>query len=202
VEHAGVAAVPLTKHGATVVAVGYTLAPKANMTRIVEECRESAVFLRKRFPDKRIFVGGHSAGAHLAATLMITDWKQNGMETFPFSGAVLLGGLYDLTPLKKMFCDDDLHFTPEEISQFSPLLQADRLAKLPSGFRCLVARGEEESSGFEKQSQEFIQTLLEHGVDYTSGVIKGSDHFEYTDKLHEEEYILTGMIIKFMSPKN
>ena len=59
----------------------------------------------------RIFVGGHSAGAHLAATLMITDWKQNGMETFPFSGAVLLGGVYDLTPLKKMYLDDDLHFT-------------------------------------------------------------------------------------------
>ncbi|CAI8022852.1 Kynurenine formamidase [Geodia barretti] len=53
VGHAGVAAVPLTKHGATVVAVGYTLAPKADMTRIVQECRESAVFLRKRFPDKR-----------------------------------------------------------------------------------------------------------------------------------------------------
>ena len=60
----------------------------------------------------RIFLGGHSAGAHLAAALMVTDWSQYGMETVPFSGSVLLGGLFDLTPLKKMYCDDDLHLTP------------------------------------------------------------------------------------------
>ena len=60
----------------------------------------------------RIFVGGHSCGAHLAANLMITDWSRYGMETFPLAGAVLLGGVYDLTPLKKMYCDDDLHLTP------------------------------------------------------------------------------------------
>ena len=56
-------------------------------------------------------MGGHSAGAQLSACLMVTDWSRYGMETAPFCGALLLGGIYDLNPLKKMYCDDSLHLT-------------------------------------------------------------------------------------------
>ena len=62
-------------------------------------------------PLSRIFLAGHSAGAHLVANLMITDWSQYGMEITPLSGSILLSGVYDLTPIKKMYCDNTLHLT-------------------------------------------------------------------------------------------
>ena len=48
VEHAGVAAVPLTKHGATVVAVGYTLAPKGNAIVTLEQLLLTRLFLLRQ----------------------------------------------------------------------------------------------------------------------------------------------------------
>jgi arylformamidase len=199
VEYAGTAAIPLTKNGATYVAVGYTLAPKANMTTIVEQCRKSVQFLCKRFPTKRMFLAGHSAGAHLAACLMTTDWGRYGLETPPFSGSVLLGGVFDLTPLQKMYCNDSLHLTPQEIAEFSPQLRAELLGKLPPDFQCLVVHGQHESTEFKRQSREFFQALVDDGVKCSSPEISGSDHFELTERLPEEDFVLTQMIINLMT---
>ena len=60
----------------------------------------------------RIFVGGHSAGAHLAACMLVTDWLQYGMKTpAPFAGAVLLSGIYDLAPIQKTYVNDPIQLT-------------------------------------------------------------------------------------------
>ena len=60
----------------------------------------------------RMFVAGHSAGGQLAANLMVTDWSRYGMETAPLCGAALLSGVFDLSPLQNMYCNDSLHLTP------------------------------------------------------------------------------------------
>ena len=54
---------------------------------------------------------GHSAGGHLSATMLYTDWSQYGIDTQPLSGAILLSGIYDLTPLQRSYVNDDLKFT-------------------------------------------------------------------------------------------
>ena len=59
-------AAPLVSRGATFVAVEYTLAPKASMTRIVDQCVRAVQHVHALYPDYNICLVGHSAGGHLA----------------------------------------------------------------------------------------------------------------------------------------
>ncbi len=59
----------------------------------------------------RLFVGGHSAGGHLSACMLYTDWSRYGLETQPFSGTILLSGLYDLVPIQRSIVNEPLHLT-------------------------------------------------------------------------------------------
>ena len=63
----------LTGNGVTVAVAGYDLSPQVSIAQIIEEMRAAVLFLWKRF-GKRIMVYGHSAGGHLAACMMATDW--------------------------------------------------------------------------------------------------------------------------------
>src|SRR5215510_15104233 len=61
-------------HGIDVAVVGYTLAPKARLTDIVAEIRESLTYLSGRaselgFDRDRMLIGGWSAGGHLTAAV-------------------------------------------------------------------------------------------------------------------------------------
>src|SRR5271157_1537399 len=61
-------------HGIDVALVGYTLAPEARLSQIVEEIRQALTFLAARADDfgfdaGALFVGGWSAGGHLTAVV-------------------------------------------------------------------------------------------------------------------------------------
>lgn len=44
----------------------------------------------------RLFVAGHSSGAHLASVALVSDWGARGLPRDPIRGAVLASGMYDL----------------------------------------------------------------------------------------------------------
>ncbi len=73
---------PFVAAGVAVAVVNYDLCPDVSIATIVDECRaRGRVGRRARerthgaVPD-RIVVGGHSAGGHLAAMMLATDWQR------------------------------------------------------------------------------------------------------------------------------
>jgi arylformamidase len=64
----------LNTHGVAVALAGYDLAPQVKITDIVSQIRNACLYLWYRF-GQRIMVYGHSAGGHLAACMVATDWK-------------------------------------------------------------------------------------------------------------------------------
>ena len=56
-------------------------------------------------------MGGHSAGGHLSACMLYSDWLKYGIDTQPFSGAILLSGLHDLGPIQRCHMNDPLQLT-------------------------------------------------------------------------------------------
>jgi arylformamidase len=48
----------------------------------------------------RIYVSGHSSGAHLAGVTLVTDWAAFGAPADILKGAVLCSGMYDLKPAR------------------------------------------------------------------------------------------------------
>ena len=73
----------LCAHGINVALVGYDLCPSVSLDGIVSQVRAALVWLWRHaealeFDPARIQVCGHSAGGHLTAMLMATDWQDQG----------------------------------------------------------------------------------------------------------------------------
>ena len=64
----------LNAHGVAVAVAGYDLCPQVTIAEIIDEVRHACLFLWLRL-ERRMMVYGHSAGGHLAAAMVATDWQ-------------------------------------------------------------------------------------------------------------------------------
>jgi hypothetical protein len=97
IDDGGRYAATLAPLGVTHVAVGYSLAPAATLPTIVAEASAAVTFLIEHAATlgcdvSRIVAGGHSAGAHLAATL-VTELAPLHVRS-AISGLLLIGGAF------------------------------------------------------------------------------------------------------------
>ena len=101
-DHAFVAP-PFVRAGYAVAVVNYDLCPDVSIAAIVDECRRAVAWIAREGPrhgaPAPVVIAGHSAGGHLAAMMVATDWRAYGFDATPFAGAVSLSGIHDLEPL-------------------------------------------------------------------------------------------------------
>jgi arylformamidase len=138
--------------GIGVAVVNYDLCPDVSIARIVEEVREAVAWLiregtRHGVPAEHLIICGHSAGGHLVAMLLATDWRARGLAGTPIAGAVAISGVFDLEPLVQVSFNVDLKLDRIRAHQVSPINFAPQV-KAP----LLLAAGEGETSEFIRQS--------------------------------------------------
>jgi arylformamidase len=144
---------PFVARGIAVAAVNYDLCPAVSIGTIVDQCRRAMAWLvrdgagRGAQPD-RIVVGGHSAGGHLAAMLLATDWAAQGIARDPVAGAVSLSGVHDLAPLVQFSYNVDLRLDAAEAARLSPVHLSPR-SRAP----LVLAVGADETSEFIRQTR-------------------------------------------------
>ena len=180
---AGFAAEAFTQHGCAFAAVGYSLAPTVSLTDIVKQIDEAVHFLHQN-ADKwgidsgRLVIGGHSAGAHLAAC-MITDAMHSGVFDY-LAGALLISGVYDLAPIARSYVNDLARMTQEEIDALSPV----RLAR-PSHLPIISLVGAEEPPAFQVHSDALAAAWASGRGDFSFQRVDGKDHFDILGCLSE-----------------
>ncbi|MGB8803016.1 MAG: alpha/beta hydrolase, partial [Candidatus Acidiferrales bacterium] len=165
--------------GIAYAAIDYTLAPQASVGFIVEQCRRAIASLHRQasalgFDARRIYVSGNSAGAHLAAMLLVAGWQAAyGLGDDVVAGAVLLSGIYDLEPLMGTYIDAALHLTGEDVAALSPM-------RLKPGrpVRTIVAWGDNETAEFKRQSRAFAATLVSAEFSVSEFELAGTNHFD------------------------
>ena len=166
-------------NGIAYAAIDYTLAPQASVGFIVEQCRRAIASLHQQaaalgFDARRIYVSGNSAGAHLAAMLLVAGWQEAyGLAEDVVAGAILLSGIYDLEPLMGTYIDAALRLTSEDVAALSPL----RL-KLGRAVRTIVAWGDNETAEFKRQSRAFTAALVAAGFPVSEFELAGTNHFD------------------------
>jgi arylformamidase len=178
-------------NGIAFAAIDYTLAPQASVATIVEQCRRAISSLHRQaaklgFDARRIYVAGSSAGAHLAAMLLVAGWQAAyGLPDDIVAGAVLLSGIYDIEPLIGTYIDAALHLTAEDAVTLSPL----RL-KLGRPVKTIVAWGDNETDEFKRQSRAFASALVRSGFPVSAFEIAGTNHFDIVFGLANRESVL------------
>jgi arylformamidase len=170
--------------GAHYVALDFALLPAVALDQMVDQVRSAVAWLYRHADQlggdrNRIFVSGHSSGAHLAAAVATTDWAARfGLPADVVKGALCCSGIYDLEPVRLSARNDHLQLDAALVAALSPMRQ---LANL----RCPVAVGigEHESDEFKRQAREFAAAVERHGVPAELIEGAGLNHFEIVTTL-------------------
>jgi arylformamidase len=170
-------------NGVDVAIVGYDLCPTVPIATIIEQMRAAVLFLWRKH-KKRIFVYGHSAGGHLTACMVATDWK----TLDPSAPADLvpagysISGVFDLAPLTKVSQNADLRLTEKSAHEVSPLYW-----QVPPGRILDAVVGGIESSEFLRQSKTIVQAWRQGMARTRYEEIAGANHFTVLDPLTDPD---------------
>jgi arylformamidase len=171
----------LNGHGIAVAVPSYDLCPAVPLATIVEQMRGAARFLFAR-TGRRILATGHSAGGHLAAMLLATDWRALDLRLPPdlVHAALPISGVFELAPLLPTSIATNLGLTPDDARRLSPR----HLPPRGHPIHCVV--GGAESSEFLRQSRDMATAW-----GGTFEATPGDDHFTVIAPLAEPESALT-----------
>ncbi|XP_045346922.1 kynurenine formamidase isoform X6 [Leopardus geoffroyi] len=184
---------PLTAQGVAVVIVAYDIAPKGTLDQMVDQVTRSIVYIQKQYPrNEGIYLCGHSAGAHLAAMMLLADWTKHAVAP-NLRGFFLVSGIYDLEPIVFTSQNGPLLMTLEDARRNGPqqLLEAALTQPVDPACHVLVIVGQHDSPEFSRQSREFYQTLCRGGWNASFEELHDVDHFEIIWKLTQDDYVLT-----------
>ena len=150
---------------------------------MVEQVRRATAFIVKKARDLggdgRVFVCGHSSGSHLSSCVVTTDWADHGLPQDCIAGAILMSGMYELEPVRRSKRSSYVRFTDETVEKLSAMRRIDRI-KCP----LIVAHGTCESPEFQRQAREFADALRAAGKKVSFIAVKGANHFEMMEQLH------------------
>ena len=179
-----------TARGIDVAIPSYTLAPFASIGDIYAEMKQCLAVLWRRH-GRRPVVIGHSAGGHLAAALLATDWSTTpGVPDDLVRAAYAISGVFELEPLIPTSLNEALKLEPAEARAMSPLLWP-----APPKDRWLVAAaGGEESREFLRQSLVIAGAWSAAGVKAECVVVPGANHFTIVDHLSNPDSAMFGRI--------
>lgn len=92
----------LVASGYTVVIPDYRLYPEVRFPAFVQDGAQAVRWTADRFGNDKVFVMGHSAGAHIALMLAVNTpyLEAVGVDRMKLPGAIGLSGPYDFLPLK------------------------------------------------------------------------------------------------------
>lgn len=127
----------------------------------------------------RIYISGHSSGAHLGSVAMVTDWGHDfGRPIDIVKGGVLCSGMFDLRPVRLSSRGKNIRFTD---AVEHPLSSQRHWTKLHAPI--VVAYGMLETPEFQRQSRDFAAAAEALGKPVRLLVAESYNHFEIAETL-------------------
>jgi len=181
----------LNANGLSVAIPSYSLCPTVSVLEIVGELRSFLAALWNRTGVHPLVVG-HSAGGHLAAAMVATDW--GAIPDVPddlVRAGIAISGIFDLQPLVSTSMNDAVKLDLEMARDASP-----RFWPPPPKQRALVAAvGAAESSEFLRQSREIVERWGRVGLATEYLEAPGANHFTILDELTQPQSALSQRVL-------
>lgn len=183
-------------HNIIFIAFDYTLAPEANLFEIVDQTRRGIISIIKKAASfggdpNNITISGSSAGGHLVAEILSTNWKEYDFDECPVKGALCLSGVFDLEPIVDTYVNDPLKMTKEDAHNLSPLYHVpDHSCPI------IFTVGENETSEFHRQTQEYMEACNEKGIETSYIEMIRINHFDIALELNKKDSPLFQAVLK------
>lgn len=176
-EKQAILAEPLVQAGFPVVMLGTDLCPAVTLDTIVEQVMRGIVWAanngqRIGGDGRRIYLYGHSAGAHLAAMGLAEDWTKHGLPANLICGGTLVSGIYDVEPVLHISVNDLIRLMSDRVQALSPQFHPPR-----RGLPLVLAAGGEEAPGWVAQTTEYAGVCRKAGCTVEVIVVPHEGHF-------------------------
>lgn len=167
----------------TTVLVTYPLAPSVSLDQIAGSCRKAMHWVYQHISSyqgdpSKIYVAGHSAGGHLVAMMLATNWPAlyKDMPHDVLKGACAMSGLFNLTPIRLSDINEALKLDEHMATENSPV-KLQPFSSCPT----IIAVGGDESQEFRDQSEELYQGWKEK-IPLTWMALPGINHYTIVEE--------------------
>src|SRR5437762_1503137 len=183
---------------AVTVVVNYALVPTVDLDELVRQVRASVAWVHANARScggdpARITVSGHSAGGHLVAMLLATEWSRFGAPADVIKAGCGFSGLYDLEPIRLCYLNDVLGLTPEAARRNSPV-HLKPTGRVP----LILAVGADEGPEYHRQTNDLAAAWRAHGAPIDIADAAGLNHFTIVAELERPDSALARAIRKQM----
>jgi arylformamidase len=180
----------VTGRGAALVVPEFNNVSEVSLPQMIEQCREAVDWTVRHAqsfggdPD-RVYLAGHSSGAHLASGVLLGDP--------PIKGALLISGMYDLHAPLLSARSKYVKVTSDEADAASAMRHLGRI-------RCpvAVAWSAGDSPEFRRQAQVFASALEGMGKLASRTEVFSPNHFEEPRQLADPESALGRVLFSLM----
>jgi len=155
-----------------------------NLMPMAQQVRRAIAWVYKNAASfgadpNRLYITGHSSGAHLSGCTLVTDWQKDfGLPPNILKGGLLISGMYDLKPVRLSKRSEYVKFT-DEVEQ--ALSSQRHLEKLNAPIT--VAYGTCETPEFQRQNRDFAAAVKAAGKPVELLVGESLNHFEMQETL-------------------
>ena len=201
---------PWNEAGFAFVAINYMLCPRVKVGDIPLQCRRALVWAWDHAGDfgarpERLCLMGHSAGAHLSAWMMATEWPSHDPRCPRdlIRAAALISGLYDFEPIRHSAENRGtganegfgLNVESAEEARAVSLVDHPPATEAPQ----LLGWGLRESDEFRRQNEEHYARLERTATPVTALRVPGQDHFDMVDVMADGKSELVARILTLFS---
>ena len=176
-EWMGFMAPAITCLPAIFVSVGYRLAPEAKFPLPVEDCRNAVKWVYDNIAEhggdpNRLFVGGHSAGGHLAAliTFEADSWTGVGLPADAIKGCFPVSGAFDFSDRER---ESAIIGSADDIGPASPINHVSG-----NTVPFFIAIGENDMPDLVRQAPAMADALRAQPGAVEIAEFEGCDHFK------------------------
>jgi arylformamidase len=162
----------LNAHGIAVAVPSYDLCPNVSIDIIIRQMQAAMRELARL--GRGLLVSGHSAGGHLSACMLATDWVavEASLPKDLVVAAYAISGLFDLVPLVGTSINEALGLDQRAASAASPLFWPP-----PAQGSLDAVVGSNESAEYFRQSRTIVERWGRGGVPTRFGTVSDANHF-------------------------
>jgi acetyl esterase/lipase len=176
----------LAEAGVITVIPNYRLAPENPYPAQIQDAVDAVKWTQNHAAEWQanrqcLFVGGHSAGAHLASLLVLDSKNYSSVQQspYPIAGVIGVSGVYRIAPqeggatrafIRSVFGSDEAIW--HQASPIELLPPSDNTPLPPFALLWM----QEEHPLAAKESEQFTQALQQQGQSVIARTLPGSDH--------------------------